>query len=71
LLIDILRDVIYADEESAAEALGWQVTGKLLEQVTSIDVARGLAERCALLPNAEAINRAVARMDLKDVSPLL
>ena len=73
LLIDILRDVIYADEESAAEALGWQVTGKVLEQVTSIDVARGLAERCAVLPNAEAINRAVARMDLKDgsVSPLL
>ncbi|MDQ2761127.1 MAG: AAA family ATPase [Actinomycetota bacterium] len=73
LLIDILRDVIYADEESAAEALGWQVTGKLLEQVTRIDVARGLAERCAALPNAEAINRAVARMDLKDgsVSPLL
>lgn len=73
LLVDILRDVIYADEESAAEALGWQVTGKLLEQVSSMDVARGLAERCAALPNAEAITRAVARMDLKDgsVSPLL
>ena len=29
LLVDILCDVIYA-EEGAAAALGWQVTGKLL-----------------------------------------
>jgi len=31
LLIDILRDIIYADDEAEA-ALGWQITGKVLEQ---------------------------------------
>lgn len=72
LLIDVLRDVIYAGDDGAA-ALGWQVTGKLLEQVTDISVARGLAEHCAALPMAEAISRAVDRMDLQDgsVAPLL
>jgi hypothetical protein len=36
-------------------------------------VARGLAERCAGLPNAAAISRAVDRMDLQDgsVAPIL
>jgi MoxR-like ATPase len=67
LLIDILREVIYAGENVEA-ALGWQITGKLLEQVTDIAVARGLAEKCAGLPNAEAISRAVDRMDLRDGS---
>jgi hypothetical protein len=72
LLIDVLRDVIYAGDDAAA-ALGWQITGKLLEQVTDIAVARGLAERCAGLPNAEQISRAVDRMDLQDgsVAPIL
>ena len=72
LLIDILRDVIYAEDDAEA-ALGWQITGKLLEQVTEITVARGLAERCAGLPNADDISRAVDRMDMGDgsVAPLL
>lgn len=72
LLVDILCDVIYA-EEGAAAALGWQVTGKLLEQATDASVARGLAECCQNLPNAEAIQRAVDRMNLRDgsVVPLL
>jgi MoxR-like ATPase len=72
LLIDILRDIIYADEEAEA-ALGWQITGKLLEQVTDITVARGIADRCAALPNADAIRQAVDRMDLHDgsVAPTL
>jgi hypothetical protein len=49
------------------------VTGKLLEQVTDISVARGLVRRCENLPNADAIQRAVDRMDLRDgsVAPLL
>ena len=72
LLIDILRDLIYADDD-AEDALGWQITGKVLEQVTDIAVARGIAERCATLPNADAITRAVDRMDLHDgsVAPIL
>ena len=72
LLIDILRDLIYADED-AEDALGWQITGKVLEQVTDITVARGIAERCAALPNVDAITRAVDRMDLHDgsVAPIL
>lgn len=72
LLIDVLRDVIFAGEDSLA-ALGWQVTGKLLEQVTDFATARALAEACKDLPNAEAIQRAVKRMDLRDgsVAPLL
>ncbi len=72
LLIDILRDLIYAGDD-ADEALGWQITGKVLEQITDISVARGLAERCSALPNADAIQRAVDRMDLHDgsVAPLL
>lgn len=73
LLIDILRDLIYAGEEQAAVALGWQIAGKVLEQVTDISVARGIAERCGPLPNADAITRAVNRMDLHDgsVAPIL
>lgn len=72
LLIDLLRDVIYAGDDAEA-ALGWQITGKLLEQVTDISVARGLVERCAGLSNADAILRAVDRMDLHDgsVAPIL
>lgn len=72
LLIDILRDLIFAGPE-AETALGWQVTGKILEQVTNVEVARGLAEACVLLPNGEAIARAVDRMDLQDgtVAPIL
>ena len=72
LLVDILCDVIYAGDDAAA-ALGWQVTGKLLEQVTDISVARGLAEHCQNLPNTDAIRRAVDRMGLRDgsVVPLL
>jgi hypothetical protein len=72
LLIDLLRDVIYAEDDPLG-ALGWQITGKVLEQVTDMAVARGLAERCVALPNAEMIRRAVDRMDLHDgsVSPIL
>lgn len=72
LLIDILRDVIYAADDAEA-ALGWQIAGKVLEQVTDITVARGIAERCAALPNADAITQAVDRMDLHDgsVAPIL
>lgn len=72
LLIDILRDLIYA-EGAAEAALGWQITGKVLEQVTDITVARGIAERCSALPNADAISRAVDRMDMHDgsVAPIL
>lgn len=72
LLVDILRDLIYASDDAPA-ALGWQITGKLLEQVTDISVGRGIAERCSELPNYDAIARAVDRMDLHDggVSPLL
>ncbi|MDQ5893932.1 MAG: hypothetical protein QG596_193 [Actinomycetota bacterium] len=72
LLVDILRDLIYADGD-VPEALGWQVTGKLMEQVTDIGVARGIAERCVSLPNSEEIARSVDRMDLQDgsVAPLL
>jgi hypothetical protein len=72
LLIDILRDLIYA-EDDAETALGWQITGKVLEQVTDIAVARGIADRCSGLPNAEDIARAVDRMDLRDgtVAPIL
>lgn len=72
LLVDVLRDVIYAEGEQEM-ALGWQVTGKLLEQITDIAVARGVAERCSNLPNAAAINRQVERMDLQDgtTAPML
>jgi MoxR-like ATPase len=72
LVVDILRDLIYAEDEAEA-ALGWQITGKVLEQVTDITVARGIAERCETLPNADAIFRAVDRMDLHDgsVAPIL
>jgi hypothetical protein len=71
-VIDVLLHAIYADED-ALSALGWQVTGKLLEQVTGISVARGLAARCQYLPNADAVGRAIERMDLRNgsVAPLL
>jgi MoxR-like ATPase len=72
LFIDVVLDLIFAGED-AEEALAWQVVGKILEQVTDPKVARGLAERCAGLPNGEAVARAVARMDLGDgsVTPIL
>jgi MoxR-like ATPase len=72
LFIDVLLDLIFAAED-AEEALVWQVVGKILEQVTDPAVARGLAERCAGMPNGEAVARAVARMDLRDgsVAPIL
>ncbi|ADB49127.1 ATPase associated with various cellular activities AAA_5 [Conexibacter woesei DSM 14684] len=72
LLVDILEELAYAGDD-AAEALGWCVCGKLLQQVTRFSVAKGLADKAGSLPNAEEIERAVAAMDLRDgtVSQLL
>ena len=63
--LGLLRDIVVQltlAETDAPVALGDLVLGKLLEQIESLEVARGLAERTAELPGGAAINRAVEAM---------
>ena len=64
LLRDVVVQVVLAlpDETAGLEALVGQVTDKLLHQVQSADVARGLAAACTGLPGADTAVDAVAAL---------
>jgi energy-coupling factor transporter ATP-binding protein EcfA2 len=73
LLADIVADLAYAGEDDALAALGYQVVGKLLQQVTTASVARGLADVTSALPNAADIKAAAEALDAGDggVQPII